>query len=915
MNVQGYRYFLSVFLLLLAGAGLAFHLRVPARAYHHLVSPRRAPVVPHTPEGGRESFPALLAYLDQDRTFYPYNLGPALRQALPAGGEPVLLSRLPGAGWEKARVILEALDRPGYWTEARAADVLAPMTTASGMDAALTFFTGRPWAERVAMDGYRHVAAGEPRAAIVNWLANRLNAARPAADGTWAVNIRTLVHSAAESDRDPRVRLAAWHRLHLAGEAGALGRLVKEWDRAADELGVSLSQSARLDWRTLREIRERFPESYLARGIAAYEAVRGRPYFVAQHAAASGVWCCPGDRFYDPRREIPGWEAFLKAFPQHPASDDAAYRLGRSYEQLRPFEGEDRFVPALNWLHRAMWLADGDMAEEARDRLIYVLDVVMGEYDLARVAGTPAGLDRDLVPLVEYSLAVKRLRSGRYAEARDALDRFLARRGAAGRLPAWIDRGRGMPGTFLERVWGQREAAARLAHLQARAERQRGLARAETLYRLGAVMYHDLYLFYNHLWSGGRQAYFARFINYGLAYGELRPYQERYLAEAINYAQALGEFNRLRLMHLPEALAERVDFSAAMALAHLDDYAAETDLASPRRRLQAAVEEGFRQFVARHPRSHLTDDALLVLARYTRDRRFLQAVLDRYPQGDMAPEARGLQAAWDTGGLPAGRPVLFLPYELLGVGDPALPERLRHEPRAVCPDPSPSRPCLFQREEFSGPAIWTYLFITVPKVPVGQRVAVDGVEDGGAKGVTVRLKVLPQPPVEWPNMRLPGSDAFVIRVAAPVRGTARVVLSALEGQGFHLHVPAGWAVWPGDGEGMAVLYDERGEEAGGLLTLGRTPDQPVETVLPNHSRILGRRAVNLNNGEAAVYLLERSQPAAAGDPRVWREQHALVAAGDRVYDLWVRVGEAATAEPVPALASLLEGLFWYRLTP
>ncbi|MEW5897940.1 MAG: hypothetical protein AB1652_02040 [Bacillota bacterium] len=77
----------------------------------------------------------------------------------------------------------------------------------------------------------------------------------------------------------------------------------------------------RLDWQFLEEVAGKYPQSYLARGIKAYEEVRGEPYFeLARREKYQKDWgvYSYGDEQYDPEREIPGWEKFLQEFSRHP---------------------------------------------------------------------------------------------------------------------------------------------------------------------------------------------------------------------------------------------------------------------------------------------------------------------------------------------------------------------------------------------------------------------------------------------------------------------------------------------------------------------------------------------------------------------------------------------------------------------
>ena len=128
-------------------------------------------------------------------------------------------------------------------------------------------------------------------------------------------------------------------------------KALEQYVRDTDQDGVmGLTQEDQvllvggLNWQFLKAAGQKYPQSYLGRGIKAYEAVRGIPYFEIDRidekqyqttwgsSYLDGQYPPYGDEQYEPDREIPGWEKFLAEFPRHPASDDAAYRLARCYE-------------------------------------------------------------------------------------------------------------------------------------------------------------------------------------------------------------------------------------------------------------------------------------------------------------------------------------------------------------------------------------------------------------------------------------------------------------------------------------------------------------------------------------------------------------------------------------------------------
>lgn len=261
----------------------------------------------------------------------------------------------------------------------------------------------------------------------------------------------------------------------------AVDRLVAETDAHGVRPGVDFTR----DWQLLREVRERHPNSFLARGMAAYEEVRGAPYLEIDRRRPADDWPYRyGDGQYDPQREIPGWERYLKTYSSHPGADDAAYRLGRCYE----IKGD--YPAALNALYRATLLPDGDCHDDAAGRIVYLLDAVMTREQLASLAADK--LEPHLVPLVEYSMAVKTLRRDDFRAAAEALTGFLARH-----PEPWTPMSRNPEGRYdlAAAIGKQADTARRLADLQARWEQTRD---PQALYDLAAAVYHDTLTYYNH---------------------------------------------------------------------------------------------------------------------------------------------------------------------------------------------------------------------------------------------------------------------------------------------------------------------------------------------------------------------------------------------------------------------------------
>ena len=347
------------------------------------------------------------------------------------------------------------------------------------------------------------------------------------------------------------------------------------------------------------------PESWHAQGIKAYEAVRGESYWEIDRANRR-EW---GDAYYQCDREIPGWTDFLANWSRHDAADDAAYRLGRCYEITRDY------TEALRWLDAVPTLGDGAMTYHAQKRIVWILDVMLDEPTIDRLEISPA-----LQPAAAYTVAVKRMRTGHYAEAVTAFDALLAR---------WD----GTPITvsptepaFWDRVKEQRDKAARLALLSAADTPQ-------ARYDLAALMFHDGFLFYNYLWAHGRQFYYMTAEQ--AVEREKKPEVVRWVADQNNLIQSLAAFDKV-----PAPLQDKAAYSKAIALAQLLGYGRDVSLWRPSYQLQADAVAALEEMVANYPDSPLAPDALLTLGFVQENDAYFQRLLREYPTSNAAVTAR-----------------------------------------------------------------------------------------------------------------------------------------------------------------------------------------------------------------------------------------------------------------------------------
>ncbi|HWI60712.1 MAG TPA: hypothetical protein VNT75_02605, partial [Symbiobacteriaceae bacterium] len=415
-----------------------------------------------------------------------------------------------------------------------------------------------------------------------------------------------------------------------------------------DQHGACQGNAFWRDWQWEKKAAADYPDSFLARGIKAWEAVRGteglyfsdgrfytqRYRFPVYDSAAVG---------YDPEREIPAWLDFLSRYSNHPAADDGAYRLARSYE----IQGD--FVQALRWLVRTAELPDGEFVRQARGRITWILDALLTDEQLATL--DPAALPGELKPQLDYARALRLLRAGRYDEALPALDALLVTYGAQ---PAGKWDGSGQE-TWDSLLRTQRAQVARLAELARRTD-------PEGRYALGALMFHDDMLFRNLLFRFGVG---PGFIGGHSTFALTGDYDEQYgvwAGDQNNYVQAARVF--ATITEGPEEILAKAAYSRALALATLTGPGSYIDLWQNQREIGLEAATLFEAMANRFPESDLADDALLSVAYLRQDPVYFDRIVQQYPESDMAADAR-LRSFAGSYGIPNG----MIPFRYLRSGE------------------------------------------------------------------------------------------------------------------------------------------------------------------------------------------------------------------------------------------------------
>lgn len=484
---------------------------------------------------------------------------------------------------------------------------------------------------------YLKTPSAQEKALIINQAGNMV---QWAPEGVKKEELVDWLDTIYKSEKDGSLRQASLYGLYLAGDKEALSRLVLDVEKnglspRADFGGFTY------DWHLLKEIIGKYPQSYIARGITAYEKVRGESYFAIERSRNENEpysWLESieyGDAQYHPAGEITGWEEFIKDFSGHPAADDAAYRLARCYEINGQWTG------ALNTLQRAITLPDGDMRYHAAGRLVYIQDVRMTAGQLKEIPEEK--LDPAVKPMVEYTLAVKALRMGDYKQAASLLEGFINKTGAdpaAGNISPFssLDVEWGQKYDFTGSVRKQLEQSQKLAELNTVWENS---GNPEDLYNLAAAIFHDQLTYYNHLWAGNRQWFYSMgYISNSGAQGppaEMAPF----VREMVNYQHSAGLFGQVyeNTGSSPDLKAKAL-YSQGLSYLGLYDWGQDISAAFDRKTLRKQVVDTFEKFLGEYPGSSMADDALLALAGISGDKTYLDRLFKDYPGGDAIDKAR-----------------------------------------------------------------------------------------------------------------------------------------------------------------------------------------------------------------------------------------------------------------------------------
>ncbi|MHB8986513.1 MAG: stalk domain-containing protein [Eubacteriales bacterium] len=367
-------------------------------------------------------------------------------------------------------------------------------------------------------------------------------------------------------------------------------------------------------------------------------------------------------------------------------------------------------------------------------------DAVKWLWEAAETDAAPYCRQECLVKL--YELGEKEIRRDDFPQAAASMEKFIQTYEDGGETAAPQEPSPLGLFTFTPvkyDFWGtvkkQLTQVKELAGLQERRDQYKD---PSDLYALSAAIFHNEFLYYNHLWAGGRQGY--NFIGNINATGSGRAPAEMtaFAREMINYNHSLPNFRQVYSdPGTPPEMKAKALYSTGLCYVGLDEWGNDALFAFTPSEVKQKIIATYQQFIKEYPSSSMADDALLALGAYTRDKAYLQKIIDEYTGGDMVERAKRLLTEMSS---PYYRYTLYgdsVPYKVLSGGEAT---GFANVPREVAEWAGANLGQPFTGAKTSGE--WSYILISAGEKPsAGYNVEITGIMDDGRGKLTVRYRV------------------------------------------------------------------------------------------------------------------------------------------------------------------------------
>ncbi len=414
----------------------------------------------------------------------------------------------------------------------------------------------------------------------------------------------------------------------------------------------SMYKLSGFEYKFLLVLANRYPASKFTQGAKEYRTLigGGKFYFGYRDSLPNGQESPVLRQPFVPQKEVNIWSRFFQKYPDHPGTDDAMYRIARSYEIKKDYEN------AILWYYKASQAPDGDLSDLAKGRTLFLIDSVMSSNSLNKFIS--ANSHHPLIPYLTYSKAVYLIREEKILEAQSEIEKFV-RNYKNLKLTRFFDGSEGKymsSSLFWSNVEQQIDSLKKLNKI-------RSLPLTDNkLYEEGSFWFYNDLTAYNYLWHGlyiptffrsmpekweGINTVVQRSINFELVQSANQSYKFQN-----GSLKSINLFQKLLKEYPNSALKEKAQYSIALAYYYLTNekwpnlsdtdisWLSDTDIS-----WRNMAVKNFYDFVNRFPKSSLADDALLSIAYVTGvDKAIalqaLERLLNEYPNGDRKKDAQ-----------------------------------------------------------------------------------------------------------------------------------------------------------------------------------------------------------------------------------------------------------------------------------
>ncbi|NEP59350.1 MAG: tetratricopeptide repeat protein [Symploca sp. SIO2G7] len=400
---------------------------------------------------------------------------------------------------------------------------------------------------------------------------------------------------------------------------------------------------------------EKYPSSQFTKAFIEYRNFTEGTYF-GQNAGWGSNKKAVFRQPFEPKREQSFWPQFLKKYPQHPSSDDAMYRLARSYE----VEGD--YEKAILLYDQASQMPDGGLGSVASKRILFIIDLLMSSDSLEKIINNNP--KHPLYVYLVYSKAIHLIREDNLDLAIDELEKFIEKyqKLEASKLTYFIETNIYVQNRYYNTWYTESKLDIKnnlFARINLQLERLRKIQEIRendqkdiALYEEAAFWFNYDYLAYNHFWNDRLLFTFASFIpeqwegvttstERTITFDLVNAANENYL-EQNRHLKSIELFEKLLKGYPDSELAAEAKYSIGLNYHYLHGgaYPEQTDQELSWREL---ARQSFREFVEEFPKSSMADDALLTIAGLSSDEEAvppLEQIVRDYPNGDRYEEAQ-----------------------------------------------------------------------------------------------------------------------------------------------------------------------------------------------------------------------------------------------------------------------------------